>query len=192
LAAQYKGEDKVVVCFFGDGASNQGTTHEAMNLAACWKLPLIFIAENNHFGEFTHQSKHQTITDIAARAGAYDIPGVVIDGNDVTAVNETTQVAIARARAGQGPTLIECKSYRVRGHFEGDPQAYRDKDEAREWSKKDPIDVHQARLLQMGLVEQRQIDEMDAAISAEIDEAVRFAEASPLPEPGELLQDVYS
>ena len=107
LAVQYQNTDRVAVCFFGDGASNQGTTHEAMNLAACWKLPIIYVVENNLFGEFTHQSKHQTIQDIASRATAYDIPGIIVDGNDVIAVYEAAVEAVSRARQSKGPTLLK-------------------------------------------------------------------------------------
>jgi len=191
LAAQYQNTDHVAVCFFGDGASNQGTTHEAMNLAACWKLPVIYVVENNQFGEFTHQSKHQTIQDIASRATAYDIPGVIVDGNDVTAVYEAAQEAISRARQSRGPTLLECKTYRVRGHFEGDPLSYRDENEARKWFEKDPIKQHEKRLLEMNILSLKDIEEINSQIIKELDQAVRFAEESPFPDPNELLDDVY-
>ena len=192
LAVQYQNTDRVAVCFFGDGASNQGTTHEAMNLAACWKLPIIYVVENNQFGEFTHQSKHQTIQDIASRATAYDIPGVIVDGNDVIAVYEAAVEAVSRARQSKGPTLLECKTYRVRGHFEGDPLSYRDEQEAREWLKRDPIKQHETRLLEMGIFSSEDIEEIDSKIKKELDEAVRFAEESPFPETVELLADVYT
>ena len=192
LAVQYQNTDRVAVCFFGDGASNQGTTHEAMNLAACWKLPIIYVVENNQFGEFTHQSKHQTIQDIASRATAYDTPGVIVDGNDVIAVYEAAVEAVSRARQSKGPTLLECKTYRVRGHFEGDPLSYRDEQEAREWLKRDPIKQHETRLLEMGIFSSEDIEEIDSKIKKELDEAVRFAEESPFPETVELLADVYT
>ena len=192
LAAQYQGKDAVTVCFFGDGASNQGTTHEAMNLAACWKLPVIFVVENNQFGEFTHQSKHQTIEDIADRAPGYDMPGVIVEGNDVMAVYEAVSEAVSRAREAKGPSLIECKTYRVKGHFEGDPMAYRDEEEAKEWMAKDPIKQFEKKLLEMGVLIQEKIEELDGTIERELDEAVRFAEESPFPDPSELTQDVYT
>ena len=192
LAAQYLGKDAVTACFFGDGASNQGTTHEAMNLAACWKLPVIFVVENNQFGEFTHQSKHQTIEDIAERASGYDIPGVIVDGNDVMAVYEAVSEAVSRAREGKGPSLVECKTYRVKGHFEGDPMAYRDEEEAKEWMARDPIKQFEKKLLEMGVLTQEKIEELDGTIEMELDEAVRFAEESPFPDPSELIQDVYT
>ena len=192
LATQYLGKDAVTACFFGDGASNQGTTHEAMNLSACWKLPIIFVVENNQFGEFTHQSKHQTIEDIAERAPGYNIPGVIIDGNDVMAVYEAASEAVSRAREAKGPSLIECKTYRVKGHFEGDPMAYRDEEEAAEWMAKDPIKQFEKKLLEMGLLTQEKIEKLDGEIEKELDEAVRFAEESPFPDPDELTQDVYT
>ncbi len=192
LAAQYLDSDRVAVCFFGDGASNQGTTHEAMNLAACWKLPIIYCVENNQFGEFTHQSKHQTIQDIASRATAYDIPGVIVDGNDVVAVYEAAVEAISRARQSRGPTLLECKTYRVRGHFEGDPVTYRDEKEAQEWIERDPIKQHEARLLEMGVLSSQDLEKINHKIKEELDQAVKFAEESPLPESTELLEDVYT
>jgi len=192
LAAQYQGTDSVSICFFGDGASNQGTTHEAMNLAACWKLPLVFVVENNRFGEFTHQSRHQTIEDIADRAAGYDIPGVVVDGNDVTAVFEAASEAVSRARQGKGPTLLECKTYRVHGHFEGDAMAYRDEEEAREWMARDPIDQFQKKLFDKGILTPEKQEEIRSAIERELEEAVRFAEESPFPDPAELTTDVYT
>lgn len=192
LASQYQNNDRVTVCFFGDGASNQGTTHEAMNLAACWKLPIVYVAENNLFGEFTHQSKHQTVQDIACRAAAYDFPGIVVDGNDVTAVYEAAREAVSKARQSGGPTLLECKTYRVRGHFEGDPVSYRDEEEARGWLARDPIKQHEKRLLEMDFLSPKDIEEMDGTIKNELDDAVKFAEESPFPDPVELLEDVYT
>ncbi|MBW2062565.1 MAG: thiamine pyrophosphate-dependent dehydrogenase E1 component subunit alpha [Deltaproteobacteria bacterium] len=192
LAAQYQGKDAVAVCFFGDGASNQGTTHEAMNLASCWKLPIVFVVENNKFGEFTHQSRHQAIEDIADRAAGYDIPGMVVDGNDVAAVCEAASEAVAQAREGKGPTLIECKTYRVRGHFEGDAMAYRDEKEAKEWMGKDPIEQFEKKLTQQGVLTQDKAEAIRGAIEKELEEAVLFADESPFPDPGELTTDVYT
>jgi len=192
LAAQYQGTDRVSVCFFGDGASNQGTTHEAMNLAACWSLPVVFVVENNRWGEFTHQSKHQTVEDIADRAAGYNFPGVIVDGNDVMAVYETATEAVARAREGKGPSLVECKTYRIRGHFEGDPMKYRSQEEFREWQEKDPIQRFARKLEEMHLLEPERIKVIETAIRAELDEAVQFAADSPYPDPAELTQDVYT
>ena len=192
LSAQYKGTDAVSICFFGDGASNQGTTHEAMNLAACWKLPVVFVVENNQFGEFTHQSKHQTVEDIADRAAAYNIPGIIVDGNDVLAVYEAAYEAVALARKGGGPSLVECKTYRMRGHFEGDPMTYRDESLTREWEEKDPILLFEKKLLKSKVLTQPDLDAMIPGIEKEIEEAVEFADQSPFPDPSELMTDVYS
>ena len=192
LAIQYKGEDGVVACFFGDGASNQGTFHEGLNMASIWKLPVIFVCENNYYGISLSQAKHQMISDIADRAKAYDMPGVVIDGNDVIAVHEAAEEAIKRARAGQGPSLIECKTYRYRGHFEGDPTIYRPKEEVDAWIKKDPIPRFEAALLEMGVLTAERVEALNKEIHAKVEEAVEFAEESPWPEPEEILEDVYT
>ncbi len=149
LACQYQGKDDVAICFFGDGASNQGTTHEAMNLASCWKLPVVFVNENNLYGISSCTINSMCIPNIADRASAYDMPGVTVDGNDVMAVYEAAQEAIKRARQGQGPTLIECKTYRHRGHFEGDPCVYRNTKELDEWKEKDPIPRFEQRLVDL-------------------------------------------
>lgn len=192
LASKYRGEDRVVVCFFGDGASNQGTTQEALNLASAWELPVIFVNENNGYGISCPTSKAMAITDIADRAAAYDMPGVVVDGNDVTAVYEAVQAAVDRARRGEGPSLIECKTYRWRGHFEGDACVYREKDEVDAWVRKDPLPRFTKKLLDEAILTQKELDELQAAIDAELKEAIDFAEKSPPPEPSELTQDVYA
>ena len=192
LAVQYNETDTVAICFLGDGASNQGTTHEAMNLAAVWKIPVVFVIENNGYGEFTPQSEHQTLVDVAERAAAYDIPGVVVNGNDVMAVYEAMSKAIDRARKGEGPSLVECKTFRIRGHYEGDPQAYRPEGEVDEWKKKCPIENFEAKLLEMKVLTKEKIDEIGATVKEEMEEAVRFAEESPYPDVSEVLTDVYT
>jgi len=192
LAAQYQGRDGVTICFFGDGASNQGTTHEAMNLAACWKLPVVFVVENNKWGEFTHQSRHQTVEHVAERAAAYDIPGMTVNGNDPVAVYEAVSEAVKRAREGQGPSLIEGETWRVRGHFEGDPMNYRDEEEVREWQDKDPIPLFEKQMIEMGVLDEKSVREIEESIRKELDEAVRFAQESPYPETDELYTDVYT
>ena len=192
FAIQYLGKDNVVACFFGDGASNQGTFHEGLNMAAIWKLPVIFVCENNFYGISLSQARHQTVSDIADRARAYDIPGVVVDGNDVMAVFEAASEAVKRARAGQGPSLLECKTYRHRGHFEGDPMVYRPTEEYQAWLRKDPIPRFEGTLREMGILTDAKIAETKAAIGAGVEAAIKFAEDSPVPEPDELLQDVYT
>jgi len=194
LAAWYKGTDQVCACFFGDGASNQGTTHEAMNLAAIWKLPVLFVAENNCFGEFTRQADHQRIASVADRAAGYDIPGVVVDGNDVVAVYEAASQGVARAREGKGPTLLECKTYRIKGHFVGDGEGYRKPEEVDAWrtAEKDPILRFEKKLIQTKAATKSEIDKIQASILGEIEDAVRFADESPEPDVSELLKDVYA
>ncbi len=192
LASKYRGEDRVVVCFFGDGASNQGTTQEALNLASAWSLPVIFVNENNGYGISCPTSKSMAITDIADRAAAYDMPGVVVDGNDATAVYEAVQAAVDRARRGEGPSLIECKTYRWRGHFEGDACVYREKDEVDEWVRKDPLPRFAKKLLDEGILSQKELDDLQATLDTELQEAISFAETSPLPQPSEVTADVYA
>lgn len=191
LTAQYLGTDRVAVAFFGDGASNTGAFHEALNLASVWNLPTIFVCENNGYAESTPQRQHQKITDIARRAVAYDIPGVTVDGNDVAAVYNAAVEAVARARADGGPTLLEAKTYRWRGHYEGDPQMYRPRDEVEAWEKKCPIERWRATLLAQG-VPSAALDEIDEHIRQELEQAVAFAEQSPWPEPADARSDIFT
>jgi len=192
LAAQYQGRDDIAVCFFGDGASNQGTTHEAMNLASCWKLPVVFVNENNLYGISSCTLNSMCVADIADRASAYDMPGVVVDGNDVMAVYEAAQEGINRARKGEGPCLIECKTYRFRGHFEGDPCAYRNEDELNEWKDKDPLPRFESKLLEMDVLTPDKVSDIRSSIENALAEAVTYAEKSPFPEADEILEDVYT
>ncbi|MGC8491005.1 MAG: thiamine pyrophosphate-dependent dehydrogenase E1 component subunit alpha [Syntrophobacteraceae bacterium] len=192
LSCQYLGKDAVSVCFFGDGASNQGTTHEAMNLATCWKLPVVFIAENNMYGISSCTINSMCVPNIADRASAYDMPGVVVDGNDVMAVFEASGEAIKRARQGHGPSLIECKTYRHRGHFEGDACAYRRKEELEEWKEKDPIPRFEQKLIELGVVSAADLQGIKDSLKKQIEDAERFAEESPFPEVSELMSDVYT
>ncbi|HHW54524.1 MAG TPA: thiamine pyrophosphate-dependent dehydrogenase E1 component subunit alpha [Firmicutes bacterium] len=192
LSAKMRGTDQVTICFFGDGASNQTTFHEGINLASAWKLPVIFVCENNQYGISLHQSRHQNITDIADRATAYGIPGVVVDGNDVMAVYEAVGEAVKRARAGEGPSLVECKTYRWRGHFEGDPQMYRPQEEIEEWKAKDPIPRFEALLAEMGVMTAEEAEAIRKEVAAEVEAAVEFAEKSPEPAPEAALEDLYA
>jgi pyruvate dehydrogenase E1 component alpha subunit len=192
LAAQYQGRDDVAICFFGDGAANQGTTHEAMNLASCWKLPVVFVNENNLYGISSCTINSMCVADVADRAAAYDMPGMVVDGNDVIAVYEAAFEAIKRARDGEGPSLIECKTYRHRGHFEGDPCVYRDEDELAEWKAKDPLTRFEKKLMETGLLDADKVQEIKNATAWELGQAVKFAEESPFPEPSEVTEDVYT
>lgn len=192
LSCQYKGSKDVAVCFFGDGASNQGTTQESLNLASAWKLPLIFVNENNGYAISLAQRKAMAITDIADRAAAYDMPGVVVDGNDVLAVYEAALQAVDRARNGLGPSLIECKTYRWRGHFEGDACVYRSEEELAEWKAKDPIPRFARQLVEAEVATQAELDAITSEVAEAVAAAVRFAEASPVPSEENLLEDVYA
>lgn len=184
--------DQVVACFFGEGASNQGTFHEGINMASVWNLPVIFVCENNLYAMGTRQSKAMKIENIADRAIAYGIPGIVVDGNDVLAVLEVTQRAVERARKGEGPTLIECKTYRHKGHSRVDPARYRSKEEVEEWLAKDPIKRFKQKLLQTHILTESEIQKIESEVLAKIEEAVEFAMQSPYPMREEALEDIYA
>jgi pyruvate dehydrogenase E1 component alpha subunit len=192
LSIKLRKTSQVVACFFGEGASNQGTFHESINMASLWKLPAIFVCENNLYAMGTRQSKAMAIENIADRAAAYGIPGVSVDGNDVLAVYEVAQKAVERARRGEGPTLIECKTYRQKGHSRVDPAKYRPKKEVEEWLTKDPIKRLKQKLLQANISTETEIQHIEKEASAKIEEAVKFAIESPYPEPEEALEDIYA
>jgi len=192
LSIKLRKADHVVACFFGEGASNQGTFHEGINMASTWKLPVIFVCENNLYAMGTRQSVVMAIENVADRAAAYGIPGVVVDGNDILSVYEVAQKAVERAREGEGPTLIECKTYRHKGHSRVDPAKYRPKKEVEEWLAKDPIKRFKEKLLKTNTLEEAEIRQIEKEVSAEIEEAVKFAMESPYPAPEEALQDVYA
>ncbi len=191
LAFQMRDEPRVALAFFGDGAVNEGAFHEAANLAGLWKLPVIFLCENNLYGEGTPQNKQAPVADLAIRAEGYAFPGVIVDGNDVLAVYEATQAAVERARAGQGPTFIEGKTYRYRGHYEGDPMIYRAKAESEAWQQRDPISTFAARLVAAKLVSAGDLEGIKGEVLAELDEAVQFAVDSPPPAVETALDGVY-
>jgi TPP-dependent pyruvate/acetoin dehydrogenase alpha subunit len=191
LASKVNNTSEVTLVFFGDGASNQGTFHESINMAAAWKLPVVYLCENNEYGISTNIQMVTNTTNLSVRAKAYDIPGVTVDGNDVLAVYEAVKEAVDYARAGNGPSLIECKTYRIRGHFEGDPDSYRLKEITEAWKEKDPIKLYRQFLLETG-VSQAEIDTIDREITAEIEAAYTFAINSPYPDVSETVKDVYS
>jgi pyruvate dehydrogenase E1 component alpha subunit len=191
LTAKVNGRGQVAVCFFGDGAANQGTFHEGLNLAGIWKLPVIFVAENNGYAESTPVTYHMSCRDIADRAAGYNMPGVTVDGLDVFAVYEAAGEAIARARRGEGPSLIECKTYRYYGHFEGDATTYRTKEEVESYRSRDPILSLRRALIERGIATEEELDAIDKQVQERIDNAWKFAEAAPLPAPEEALTDVY-
>jgi TPP-dependent pyruvate/acetoin dehydrogenase alpha subunit len=192
LAFSMRGDERVALSFFGDGAVNEGAFHEAANLAGLWKLPVIFFCENNLYGEGTPQSKQAPVADLAVRAEGYGFPGLIVDGNDVLAVYEAVKGAAARARAGDGPTLIEAKTYRYRGHYEGDPQVYRLPGEMEQWKAHDPVSAFRQRLLDSELFDDEALNELEADVQKQLDEAVAFAKAAPMPEPKEALRGVYA
>jgi pyruvate dehydrogenase E1 component alpha subunit len=192
LALKLKGSDRVTVAFFGDGGSNTGAFHEGVNMAAVWNLPVVFVCENNQYAESTPRGIHQRIKDIAQRAMAYDIPGVVADGMDVFDVYQKTGEAIDRARGGGGPSLVETKTYRFMGHYVGDPQTYRSKDEVEQWKKRDPIAMFRKRVVEEGKITAAELDALDAAIAKEMEQAVEFARQSPEPDIESALQDIFT
>jgi len=191
LSMKLQGEDRCVVCFFGDGASNTGNFHESLNMASAWTLPVVYVVENNLYGMSVPFEKVSATPDIAARATAYDMPGVVVDGMDPIAVYEAVSAALARARRGEGPTLIECKTYRWLGHWTGDPQTYRTREEVEEWKKKDPIAHWRKRLVEEGLYTDAELDAMDKAAADAVEAAAEFALNSPGPDPAHVLDDVF-
>lgn len=192
FALRYKKMDNVVVAFFGDGASNRGTFHEALNMASVLYLPVVFICENNHFGMSTPQSVHQKIKDISVRGTAYDIPGKTVDGNDVLAVHEVAAEAIGRARKGGGPSLIECKTWRHYGHFIGDPEHYKDPEEQKKWLARDPIPRFAKYLIESNYATQADLDAIKNSVREKIEAAVRYAQSSPDPLPEDTYSDVYA
>jgi len=191
LSAKLRDTDQVVACFFGEGASNQGTFHEGINMAAIWRLPVVFVCENNLYAMGTRQSLVMAIENIADRAAAYGIPSVTVDGNDVLAVYEVASDAVNRARHDEGPTLIECKTYRQKGHSRFDPAAYRPKNEVEVWLEKDPIPRFKTKLLDIGVLTSEEDERLRREAVAAVEEAVKFAMESPFPEPEEALEDIY-
>jgi TPP-dependent pyruvate/acetoin dehydrogenase alpha subunit len=192
LAYQLRGEDHVVACFFGDGAANEGAFHEAVNLAAIWKLPVVFICENNKYGMSFSTEKSFAIENISERALGYGIPGVTVDGNDVVAVYDAVSSAVERARAGDGPTLVENLTYRWKGHSKSDKNLYRTKEEIAEWRSKDPILRFEARIREEGLLSDEDIQHTRTQALEDMKNAVRTANAAPDADPTDLLDAVFA
>jgi pyruvate dehydrogenase E1 component alpha subunit len=190
LANQYRNLTRVVSCFLGEGATNIGTFFSSLNMAALWKLPLVVIVENNHYGMGTAVERASSVRDMYRKASAFDIPAVQIDGNDVLAVRDTVRDMARTARAGGGPQMIEAMTYRFRGHSMGDPQRYRSREEVEAAKAADPIDRWRRFILERDLAEERELERVSGEIETELEEAVRFAEESPAPEPAELCFDV--
>lgn len=191
FAEKYKDTDNVVLCYFGDGAARQGMLHETFNLAMLWKLPVIFICENNNYAMGTSIERTSNVIDIYKLADAYEMPADKIDGMTPEAVHDAVARAVKRAREGDGPTLLEMKTYRYKGHSVSDPQKYRSKEEVEEYKDQDPITKVAATILENGFATQAEIDIINARVNAIVDESVKFAEESPWPDDNEVLKDVY-
>ncbi|MGD1993219.1 MAG: thiamine pyrophosphate-dependent dehydrogenase E1 component subunit alpha [Anaerolineae bacterium] len=191
FSARQRGSGQVSVAFFGDGALNRGSLHEAMNLAAVWKLPVLFVCEDNGWAISMSSERSVAIDDVSVRAEGYGMPGVSVDGNDVTAVYQAAREAVERARAGEGPTFLICRTSRIRGHEEGDPQAYRDPEDLKNALAGDPVARYREHLLKEGLVTQEELEEIEAEVNEEVEEAVAFAKESPAPTLASALEDVY-
>lgn len=193
LAAKKLKNGKVAVSFFGDGANNEGAFHEALNMAAVWKLPVIFVCENNGYGMSTSTERSTAVKNIADRASAYAIPGVIVDGNNFSEVAEAASAAVERARAGEGPTLIESKTYRYRGHSKSDRNRYRTKEEIEDWmANRDPIALFEAELKEFGIIDDAGIEAVREAVKKEIADGIEFAKDSPSPEIRDLENYVYT
>ena len=195
LASSFRNNDAVAVSFFGDGASNEGTFHESLNLAGLWKLPVVYVCQNNAYAEFTPTSESTSVPDIAVRAQGYNMPGVIVDGNDVLAVYEVTQAAVARAKRGDGPTLIEAKTYRWEGHVVGEQAfvgEYRPAAEVEAAKQRCPIARFAQEVRATGFVDQAELERIATEVQRDLDDAVAFAQASPLPEPQEALEDLFA
>lgn len=194
LSIKFRGTHQVAVSFFGDGGANEGIFHEGINLASVWKLPVIFVCENNLYAISTHQPMVTAIPDIGDRATSYGIPKFIVDGMDVLAVYEAADEAVTRAREGRGPSLIECKTYRFRGHYVGEGTrelTYRSREELEEWEEKCPIKRFQSKLMEKNILTPSLVNQINHQIDKEIEEAVEFAEQSPYPEPQEALDDLF-
>jgi len=191
LAADYKRTEEVTVCVFGDGAANQGTFGETLNLAALWRLPVVFMVTNNQFGMGTALERHSAVTDLHRRGEGFGVPGMRCDGMDVVDTHHVMREAIRRAREERQPVLVEAVTYRFRGHSMADPEEYRTKEQVQEWRKKDPITTFADRLLEQGALDEGEPDRIDQAVVERIDEAVAFADRSPFPPPESLYDSIY-
>jgi pyruvate dehydrogenase E1 component alpha subunit len=191
LTAQVKGQPHVAMTLFGDGATNIGAFHESLNMAAVWKLPVLFLCENNVYGEYSVWSKTTPVEDIAARACAYNMPGLVVDGQDAEAVYAEVKASADRARKGEGPALLELKTYRFKGHSRNDPATYRPKGELERWMQRDPIDILKHRMIADKQLDEAEFEEMRGAAEIAVTDAVEWAKAELYPSQDELLKDVY-
>lgn len=191
LGFKMQGKDSIAVSFFGDGACNTGNFHESLNLASIWDVPIVFVLENNRYAVSTNIEYSAKIKDLSIRASSYGIPGVRVDGNDVLVVHEAALEAVARARRGEGPTLLVNDTYRIEGHYAGEPQVYRERSEVEKWRKKDPIKRFREYLIKEGKASPEELDAIDAEVDMEMEEAVSFAIESPEPDPSTAMDYVY-
>jgi len=192
LSAKLRGTDQVCLSFFGDGAANCGPFHESLNLAAVWRLPVVFLCENNGYAIYTAQASTTIVTDVAARAAAYLMPGIIVDGQDVLEVHRTVSDAVKRARAGEGPTLVEAKTYRYCEHEEGEVvPPYRTEEEKAFWRARDPIELFSVLLQEAGVMTLQEVQSIKAEVQAEVDDSLEYAQKCPSPEPAALLEDVF-
>ena len=191
LTAKRLNSGKVVLCFFGDGANNEGAFHESLNMAAVWKLPVIFVCENNQYGMSTSIERSTAVARIAERAAAYSMPGLTVDGNDFNAITEAVDAAVRRARAGEGPSLIESLTYRWRGHSKSDRNRYRSKEEINDWISKDPIARFTTFLIEQAVITPQEAATIEAEVAQEIAAAIEFAKASPDPQVAQVSRYVY-
>ena len=192
LSIQMQRQDKVILVFFGDGAANEGAFHESLNLASIWNLPVIYLCENNQYAMSMSVARSMNVDDVSARAASYNIPGVTVDGNDTIAVYAATLAAAARARTGGGPTLIEAKTYRYKGHSKSDKQRYRTKEEVQEWQEKDPIGRLSRQMIDAGLLTDADLTALEQRVADEIQEAIAYAQSSPDPDPASIMEGVYA
>jgi len=192
MSAKLRKSGQVAVCFFGDAATNQGTFHEALNIASAYNLPVIYLCENNLYGVGTRQSRVRKVEDIAERSIAYSMPGLVVDGNDVLAVYEAVSAAVERARAGEGPTLVECKTYRWHGHNEGEMDNYRPAEEVKMWMAREPIAPYRRHLIETGVITEGEAAALEESVTREVEEAIVFARQSPLPAPETALVGLWA
>lgn len=192
LASKMMSLNRVAISFFGDGASNEGAFHEAVNMGAIWNLPVVYVCENNLYAASTHQSKAMKIKNVAERASSYGIPGKVVDGNDIFSVYEAAKEAISRAREEKGPTLLECKTYRRGGHSRSDACKYRGKEEEKVWLEKDPIPQARKKLIQLGVLTEEKAKDIEEKVKKEIEDAIEYARNSPSPEPKDTLSNVFA
>jgi TPP-dependent pyruvate/acetoin dehydrogenase alpha subunit len=192
FSAKYRNSGQVTVCFFGDGASNQGTFHESLNMAAVWRQPIVYVCENNQYAVSTHVSRSTSVENIYQRASSYGIPGLIVDGNDVEVVYAFARESIRRAREGRGPTLMECKTYRIEGHYVGDPAIYRSKEDVEVWKQRDPVIKCRERILKQWPDEGDNLDQIERSVLKIMEDAEKFATEANVLHADEVTEDVFA